>query len=133
MNPAGTILYLLNYNDNTVAAYSIDANTGALTPVAGSPFATGLEPFYLTVNTAGTLMYVANRGDNNVSAYSIDPATGALTPVPGSPFASPGGPDAVAISQARWTARAGLNKKFGHALHWTARRRALRDAARGGP
>src|SRR5207249_9722292 len=35
--------YLTNYS-GTVSAYAVDANTGALTPVPGSPFAAGLEP-----------------------------------------------------------------------------------------
>jgi 6-phosphogluconolactonase (cycloisomerase 2 family) len=35
--------YLTNFS-GTVSAYTIDANTGVLTPVPGSPFAAGLEP-----------------------------------------------------------------------------------------
>jgi len=35
--------YLTNFS-GTVSAYTIDANTGALTPVPGSPFPAGLEP-----------------------------------------------------------------------------------------
>ena len=36
--------YVANVLDNTVSGYSIDHKTGALTPVPGSPFATGRFP-----------------------------------------------------------------------------------------
>jgi hypothetical protein len=36
--------YVANFISDDVSAYSIDASTGALTPVAGSPFAEGLGP-----------------------------------------------------------------------------------------
>lgn len=36
--------YVSNKFSNNVSAYRIDANTGALTAVAGSPFAAGTSP-----------------------------------------------------------------------------------------
>src|SRR5204863_6947708 len=68
--------YVANQTDNTVSAYTINAGTGALTPVAGSPFATGTGPFSVTVAPSGAFAYVANSGSNNVSAYTINAATG---------------------------------------------------------
>ena len=92
------IAYVANSGDSTVSAYSINANTGALTPVPGSPFVAGLEPESVTVNPAGTFAYVANSG-GTVSAYSINASTGALTPVPGSPFAAGVEPFSVTVTQ----------------------------------
>ena len=89
-------VYVANLESNTVSAYSVGAN-GALTPVAGSPFAAGLEPFSVAVNLLGWFVYVANTGSNNVSAYSVG-ANGALTPVAGSPFAAGIEPISVALS-----------------------------------
>jgi len=50
VDPAGRFVFtanqgsdLTNYSGN-VSAYTVDANTGALTPVPGSPFEAGLEP-----------------------------------------------------------------------------------------
>ncbi len=80
VNPAGTYAYVANYNDATVSVYSIDATTGALAPVTGSPFATGgspMGPFGVTVTSAGTFAYVPNAADLDVSAYSINGTTGA--------------------------------------------------------
>jgi hypothetical protein len=71
-----------------VSAYTINSSTGALSAVAGSPFAAGTEPRSVTVDPSGQFAYVANQGDNTVSAYTINSATGALSAVAGSPFAA---------------------------------------------
>jgi len=82
----------------SVSAYMIEGMTGALTPVPGSPFATGIGPQGVIVDPFGRFVYVANLQSNSVSAYTIDPATGALTEIPGSPFAAGGtSPRTVAI------------------------------------
>ena len=77
-------VYVANAGSNNVSAYRI-AESGALTPVAGSPFPAGSDPRSLAVDLFGLFVYVANAASNNVSAYSIGP-NGALTPVAGSPF-----------------------------------------------
>jgi 6-phosphogluconolactonase (cycloisomerase 2 family) len=78
---------------NEIAGYSIDQSTGALTPLAGSPFPVGVGPS--SSATRGTLLCVANAGSNSMSVYSIDQNTGALTPVSGSPFAVGKSPEDV--------------------------------------
>jgi 6-phosphogluconolactonase (cycloisomerase 2 family) len=70
-------VYVTTYHSNTVLAYSIGSN-GALTPVPGSPVATGNLPQSVTVDPSGRFAYVANWYDDNVSAYSIG-SDGALT------------------------------------------------------
>src|SRR5260370_7773459 len=77
---------------NNVSAYTMYGTTGALTPVAGSPFPAGSYPASVTVDATGQFAYVANLYSNNVSAYTIDGTTGALTPVAGSPFPAGPGP-----------------------------------------
>jgi 6-phosphogluconolactonase (cycloisomerase 2 family) len=104
VNPEGTFAYVTNIgdpsNDGTVSAYRINASTGALTAVPGSPFATGSDPTSVAVNPAGTVAYVANWGDGTVSVYRMNASTGALTPVPGSPFAAGRDPVSVTVNPA---------------------------------
>jgi 6-phosphogluconolactonase (cycloisomerase 2 family) len=71
-----------------VSAYSLNLTSGALTPVAGSPFVTGGSPNGLVVDHTGTHVYSAETQPNEVSGFSINATTGALTPVVGSPFAA---------------------------------------------
>jgi 6-phosphogluconolactonase (cycloisomerase 2 family) len=78
-----------NYNSNSISAFTINANTGALTAISGSPFAAGASPQSVTVDSSGKFAYVANFNSNNVSVFTINPSTGALTSV-GSPVSDAG-------------------------------------------
>jgi 6-phosphogluconolactonase (cycloisomerase 2 family) len=75
--------YLENGN---VSAYYIDATTGTLTSVAGSPFTAGVATGDIKIDPTGHFVYVATSP--NISVYAIDATSGALTEVAGSPFAS---------------------------------------------
>ncbi|MHB9020351.1 MAG: lactonase family protein [Halothiobacillus sp.] len=75
------------WDDGSIWAYRINAKTGALNPLPGSPFAPGSSR-YIKVNPTGRFAYVPNNDDKTVSAYHINVSTGALTLVRGSPFAA---------------------------------------------
>ena len=84
-------LYVVGTTSDAVGAHAIAAS-GALTPLAGSPFAAGADPIGVAVTPDGRHLYVANSGvtgsgGSNVSAYEIT-ASGALAAVAGSPFAA---------------------------------------------
>ncbi|MFI5106308.1 MAG: beta-propeller fold lactonase family protein, partial [Terriglobales bacterium] len=92
----GNYVYVNNQTvANSVNAYSV-SSTGALTPLPGSPYATGgvganvlcYGLNRITVSGVKNLMFVANTGNQTISVFQINPATGALTPAAGSPFAS---------------------------------------------
>ncbi len=94
---AARFAYVANQTDNTVSGYAIDATTGALLPLVGSPFAlTGTSPLALAVNPDGTYLYVVNNASNDLSTFAIDYTTGVLTPA-GVAIATGNGPTAVAI------------------------------------
>jgi 6-phosphogluconolactonase len=44
IDPAGTFAYVANQLSDSVSVYAINATTGALTEVSGSPFAAGVNP-----------------------------------------------------------------------------------------
>lgn len=70
------------------------ATPGAITPVAGSPFATFYSPYAIAVqsNSGGDLVYsfsISSTGTTNpIEGYQLNTSTGALTAVSGSPFSS---------------------------------------------
>lgn len=104
VDPLGKFLYVANAGHpccdaGTVSAFTIDSGSGALTAVAGSPFAAGINSQGLTVDPSGKFVYVVNSSSSDISAYSIDPSSGALTPLPGSPFSAPGSPLGVVVVQ----------------------------------
>ena len=96
VDPTGKFVFVVDPNADRLSVFQRDAGTGALTPVAGSPYVTGDYPQTVEVAPNGAFVYVGNN-DNTISAFVIDAATGVLTPVPGSPFAVPGGVRALAI------------------------------------
>ncbi len=109
---AGTHLYVANYDGNTISAYSLDTSTGALTPLANSPYAvSGTDPQPSQIVTAGNYLYVADFGTNSVQVFSIDAGTGELTQgVTGAPFATDTGPVSLAVDPSGsvlYTANAG--------------------------
>jgi len=79
----GKFVYTALSATNQIAGFSINTETGALTPVPESPFSTGGTPLGLAL--ANNFLYNLNWQDTSISGYSID-ANGVLTPVPGSPF-----------------------------------------------
>ncbi|MBZ5597165.1 MAG: lactonase family protein [Acidobacteriia bacterium] len=106
--PANNLLYAANNINGTVSAYTFDSTTGALAPVAGSPYVTGgITPSGLaTAATAnGTFLYAANSGSNNVSAFAICAAVTTTCPVAdgslisvGTPVSAQLGPVALAVT-----------------------------------
>ena len=93
VTPDGKFVVVANQGTSTVSVFSLDATTGALTEVPGSPFASGNEPGPVAIDPpvlagttpSGKFVFVGNTGDNTLSAYSIDSA-GSLTPVSGTPI-----------------------------------------------
>lgn len=81
---------------NTVSAFSVGPD-GVLTPLPGSPFATGGSSLSggsfatnrIAVSTVGNFLFAANILSADMSVFKIDSHTGALTLVSGSPFAIP--------------------------------------------
>jgi 6-phosphogluconolactonase len=94
IDPTGKFLYVgyqfvvVNVGfDGGLAAYSIDAASGALTAVPGSPFGIGGVPDSLAIDASGRFLIVSIfplGGGSRLAVFSIDPGTGALTSVPGS-------------------------------------------------
>ena len=89
--PSARFIYVPNQASNDISAYSIDATTGALTAVPGSPFAAASSPTIASADPQGRFLYVSGRGSAStppvLSAYAIDASTGVLTALTGSPFA----------------------------------------------
>jgi 6-phosphogluconolactonase len=105
VDPTGRFLYITHASGDDVlpdlvAGFTVDATTGVLTPIAGSPFAVGNGPVALAIDPRGRFLYVANSGSNNVSGFVIDEATGALTATPGSPVTVGDNPISLAVDPA---------------------------------
>jgi 6-phosphogluconolactonase (cycloisomerase 2 family) len=99
VDPTGKLLYVVNYNSNSIQGYAIDSFTGTPSGAVGAfQTATGAGPTCVAIDPAlGTNLYISNSLDNTVTAEKLTPQTGALAGVQNSPFAAAGGPTCLAI------------------------------------
>jgi 6-phosphogluconolactonase (cycloisomerase 2 family) len=79
----GSLLFVTNPFDNggdgSVAAFTINPLSGALTAVVGSPYTPAeVAPYSLVLDPGGQYLYVANSASASVSTYGVA-ASGALT------------------------------------------------------
>ena len=100
---AGNFLFASNATSTDVSVFAIDTSTGALTPVAGSPFPTGgtgvAWGIALSATPDGRLLMAANSdvGSFIITVFSIA-ADGRLTPIAGSPFPTMSRPDGIKVT-----------------------------------
>jgi hypothetical protein len=81
----GRFLYATDVSGNQIYAFRIDQQSGALTPIHGSPYATGQTPLTVAFQGSNNFLYVGNLNSGDISAYAVHP-DGSLVPVKGSPF-----------------------------------------------
>jgi DNA-binding beta-propeller fold protein YncE len=94
-------VYATNSNNgqpSTIAGYQLDTTTGVLTPIPGSPFATGGNGAVIaSIDPTGKFLYTAHFSSNTIQGFAIDQTSGALTAVPGGPFTTGTNPFAANI------------------------------------
>jgi 6-phosphogluconolactonase (cycloisomerase 2 family) len=78
-------VYECNAGSNDVWGYAVSPLSGALVPLADSPFASGSSPSAMAGDIRGRFLFTANTIGHSISAYATS-QTGALLPVAGSPF-----------------------------------------------
>jgi 6-phosphogluconolactonase (cycloisomerase 2 family) len=81
-DPSGKCLYVLGSSDGKIYEFSIDATTGGLTPLAGSPYNQELILYAsdLTVDPSGKFLYYSSESVADLDILQIDGTTGALSP-----------------------------------------------------
>jgi 6-phosphogluconolactonase (cycloisomerase 2 family) len=90
MDPLGKYVYATEFlQTQHVSGFEISPESGALTPVPGSPVA-GRVPYSVAVDKAGRFVYTGGD-DGSISAYAIKRSNGSLTKLDGSPFEQLGG------------------------------------------
>jgi 6-phosphogluconolactonase len=94
-----SLAFVTNSGSGTVSAFMINSN-GALSPIAGSPFAAGAGAEFMAFDSVHKLLFVSNQTANTLSAFSVNTTTGMLAAVPGSPFATGARPTAVTVDAA---------------------------------
>lgn len=104
VSPNGKFLFISNGGDidvptlGNISVFSINATSGGLTAVTGSPFTAAPNPKRIAVDPASKFLYATNEDSDNMTVFSIASGTGVLTEVTGSPFATNVGSEGVVIT-----------------------------------
>jgi 6-phosphogluconolactonase len=108
MDPAGKFLFTANMTNNTVSAFTVNAN-GSLTQASGSPFGAGAgfsllsSPQYLVTDRTGAFLYVVSVGTPGVTTGTVTTYTiasnGVLTQL-GAPLSTGNDPEGLAVDAA---------------------------------
>ncbi len=95
IDPSGAYLLVTNNFSNTVSVFAIDATTGALSEVPGSPFFANNDPSNIVITPSGKFVYVSNPAIGMVTGFTF--ANGALAPVLNTPTLSGAGAIGLAL------------------------------------
>lgn len=95
ISPDGAHLYAPDFGNDALLAY--DIGPGTLTPIVGSPFASGDGPNAAVVAPEGNHLWTADRDGGTASGFSIG-SGGALASLSGFPLALGTTPTTLAIS-----------------------------------
>ncbi|MBM0104775.1 beta-propeller fold lactonase family protein [Steroidobacter sp. S1-65] len=104
LHPNGRFIYVKHPASASsgagLSAFTIDAATGSLSKVQGSPFDSSANPVTVQFDPTGRYLYAGHAASGpsfNLRAYAVDTATGALTAGPGSPFSTPSSPTSLNV------------------------------------
>lgn len=78
VHPSGKFVYGSNRGHDTIACFSVDGETGRLTPI-GHASSGGKTPRNFGIDPSGRYLLAANQDSDNILVLAIDPATGKLT------------------------------------------------------
>jgi YVTN family beta-propeller protein len=76
-DPGGQFAYVANAGSNDVSVFTIDPETGGLTPKG--TFSAGVTPLGVAVDPTGRFLYTTNAASSDISAFSVAPGSGLLT------------------------------------------------------
>ncbi|HEY6301699.1 MAG TPA: lactonase family protein [Terriglobales bacterium] len=79
VHPSGKFLFASNRGHDSIAVFSIDSHSGALTLVGHFP-TQGKTPRDFEIDPTGTLLFAANQDTNSIVVFRIEPKNGRLTP-----------------------------------------------------
>jgi 6-phosphogluconolactonase len=77
VHPTGRWVYASNRGEDSIAAFSVDAKSGKLTPLGNTP-TQGVQPRNFFIEPSGKWLLAANQKTNNVIVLEVDARTGKL-------------------------------------------------------
>ncbi len=77
VHPSGRFVYVSNRGHDSVGAFAIDDEDGAVEPIEWYP-TRGETPRAIALDPAGRFLYAANQGSDTIVTFRVDTSTGRL-------------------------------------------------------
>ena len=116
VDKSASFLFVSDFQNGTVDAFTINSTSGSLSAVSGSPFSAGPAPGAggLALDPSTRFLYITLMNSAAVAAFTIAAGTGVLKPVPGSPFPAADTPvQAIVDPSGKFLYVSNLNDAFG--------------------
>jgi 6-phosphogluconolactonase (cycloisomerase 2 family) len=84
-DPRNRFVYVANAGSDNVSAFAIDAQSGQLIEVEGSPYTVGKSPGHIQIDANGWYLYTLNKDSQDISVFLIHVKKGQLAEAQGSP------------------------------------------------
>jgi 6-phosphogluconolactonase len=75
----GRFVYASNRGYDSIVSFSVDQDTGRLSPVEWTP-PQGKTPRFFALSPSGSFLYAANEDSDTIVTFRVDKASGKLTP-----------------------------------------------------
>ena len=79
VHPSGRFVYGSNRGHDSIAVFTVDEPTGALTAVGWEP-TQGKTPRFFALDPAGIVLYAANQDTDTIVFFRVDQSSGKLSP-----------------------------------------------------
>ena len=91
-------LFVANQGSDNISVFSVDANTGALTPTTTAPLASGSVPNLLAYDPVNNFLLISQAGTKQIIALAVNTSTGGLSNLTG-PLTVANVPSGLAVAQ----------------------------------
>ena len=95
--PKARFAYTADELSATISGFAVDPLSGILTPLAGFPITSGVNPEFLAHDPKNRFLAVADIASNLVRMYAIDSGGGTITEIQPSPYSAGQEPRQLAI------------------------------------
>jgi 6-phosphogluconolactonase (cycloisomerase 2 family) len=116
VDKSASFLFISDFQNGAVAAFTINPASGTLSAITGAPFAAGPAPGAggLAIDPSTKFLYITQMNSAAVAGFTIAAGTGVLTPIPGSPFPTGNTPmQAIVDPSGRFLYVSNLNDAMG--------------------
>jgi 6-phosphogluconolactonase (cycloisomerase 2 family) len=72
IDSSGKYLFVVNVTSNDISVFEVNARTGKIRRVQGSPFSTARQPVAAALDWSDSFLYVVSGSSHNISQFAVE-------------------------------------------------------------